>query len=160
MLLLVLLKNDLMYQLKRQQLVKTDMATCWDFFSSPGNLQKITPKYMGFDVLTEVPEKMYEGLMIEYRVRPLLGIPMNWITEITHVKEHHFFVDEQRKGPYRIWHHEHHFETVDNGVLMSDIVSYELPFGILGKIAHPILVQRKLNEIFDFRFEIVEEIFK
>jgi ligand-binding SRPBCC domain-containing protein len=160
MLLLVLLKNDLMYQLKRQQLVKTDMATCWDFFSSPGNLQKITPKYMGFDVLTEVPEKMYEGLMIEYRVRPLLGIPMNWITEITHVKEHHFFVDEQRKGPYRIWHHEHHFETVDNGVLMSDIVSYELPYGILGKIAHPILVQRKLNEIFDFRFEIVEEIFK
>jgi len=149
-----------MYQLKRQQLVKTDMATCWDFFSSPGTLQKITPKYMGFDVLTEVPEKMYEGLMIEYRVRPLLGIPMNWITEITHVKEHQFFVDEQRKGPYRIWHHEHHFETVDNGVLMSDIVSYELPFGILGKIAHPILVQRKLNEIFDFRFEIVEEIFK
>lgn len=160
MLLLVLVKKDLMYQLKRQQLVKTDMATCWDFFSSPGNLQKITPKYMGFDVLTEVPEKMYEGLMIEYRVRPLLGIPMNWITEITHVKEHQFFVDEQRKGPYRIWHHEHHFETVDNGVLMSDIVSYELPFGILGKIAHPILVQRKLNEIFDFRFEIVEEIFK
>lgn len=160
MLLLVLIKNDLMYQLKRQQLVKTDMATCWDFFSSPGNLQKITPKYMGFDVLTEVPEKMYEGLMIEYRVRPLLGIPMNWITEITHVKEHQFFVDEQRKGPYRIWHHEHHFETLDNGVLMSDIVSYELPFGILGKIAHPILVQRKLNEIFDFRFEIVEEIFK
>ena len=160
MLLLVLVKKELMYQLKRQQLVKTDMATCWDFFSSPGNLQKITPKYMGFDVLTEVPEKMYEGLMIEYRVRPLLGIPMNWITEITHVKEHQFFVDEQRKGPYRIWHHEHHFETVDNGVLMSDIVSYELPFGILGKIAHPILVQRKLNEIFDFRFEIVEEIFK
>lgn len=160
MLLLVLVKNDLMYQLKRQQLVKTDMATCWDFFSSPGNLQKITPKYMGFDVLTEVPEKMYEGLMIEYRVRPLLGIPMNWITEITHVKEHQFFVDEQRKGPYRIWHHEHHFETVDNGVLMSDIVSYELPYGILGKIAHPILVQGKLNEIFDFRFEIVEEIFK
>ena len=160
MLLLVLVKNDLMYQLKRQQLVKTDMATCWDFFSSPGNLQKITPKYMGFDVLTEVPEKMYEGLMIEYRVRPLLGIPMNWITEITHVKEHQFFVDEQRKGPYRIWHHEHHFETVDNGVLMSDIVSYELPYGILGKIAHPILVQGKLNEIFDVRFSIVEEIFK
>ena len=98
MLLLVLLKNDLMYQLKRQQLVKTDMATCWDFFSSPGNLQKITPKYLGFDVLTEVPEKMYEGLMIEYRVRPLLGIPMNWITEITHVKEHHFFLKSINSG--------------------------------------------------------------
>ena len=149
-----------MYQLKRTQFIKADIKTCWDFFSSPTNLKVITPSYMGFEVKTEVPEKMYEGLMIEYRVRPLLGIPMNWITEITHVKEHQFFVDEQRKGPYRIWHHEHHFETVDNGVLMSDIVSYELPYGILGKIAHPILVQRKLNEIFDFRFEIVEEIFK
>ena len=83
-----------MYQLKRQQLVKTDMATCWDFFSSPGNLQKITPKYMGFDVLTEVPEKMYEGLMIAYTVRPLLGIPMSWVTEIKTVKENVFFVDE------------------------------------------------------------------
>lgn len=149
-----------MYQLKRQQLVKTDLTTCWDFFSSPANLQKITPKYMGFDVLTEVPDKMYEGLMIEYQVRPLLGIPMNWITEIKYVKENNFFVDEQRKGPYRIWHHEHHFEMTANGVLMSDIVSYELPFGILGKIAHPILVQRKLNEIFDFRLKAVEEIFK
>ena len=149
-----------MYQLKRQQLVKTDMATCWDFFSSPGNLQKITPKYMGFDVLTEVPDNMYEGLIIEYRVRPLLSIPMNWITEITHVKEHQFFVDEQRKGPYRIWHHEHHFETAQNGVLMSDIVSYELPFGILGKIVHPLFVQKKLNEIFDFRLQVVDDIFK
>jgi ligand-binding SRPBCC domain-containing protein len=149
-----------MYQLKRQQLVKTDMASCWDFFSSPGNLQKITPKYMGFDVLTDVPDNMYEGLIIEYRVRPLLSIPMNWITEITHVKEHQFFVDEQRKGPYRIWHHEHHFETAQNGVLMSDIVSYELPFGILGKIVHPLFVQKKLNEIFDFRLQVVDDIFK
>ena len=149
-----------MYQLKRTQFIKADLKTCWDFFSSPTNLKVITPTYMGFEVKTEVPEKMYEGLMIAYTVRPLLGIPMSWITEIKTVKENEFFVDEQRQGPYTIWHHEHHFETVDNGVLMSDIVSYELPFGILGKIAHPILVQRKLNEIFDFRFEIVEEIFK
>jgi ligand-binding SRPBCC domain-containing protein len=123
-----------MYQFKRDQLVKTDMETCWKFFSSPANLQRITPSYMGFDVLTEVPDTMYEGLMIAYRVRPLFGIPVEWITEITHVKENLFFVDEQRKGPYKIWHHEHHFSPTAEGILMTDIVTYELPFGILGKL--------------------------
>jgi ligand-binding SRPBCC domain-containing protein len=148
-----------MYQLRRTQLVKTDLTTCWDFFSSPNNLKKITPTYMGFDVLTEIPEKMYPGLMIEYRVRPLLGIPMKWITEITHVRDHAFFVDEQRKGPYRIWHHEHHFKEVDGGVEMMDIVSYELPLGKMGQIAHPMLVKSKLEEIFAHRFKVVEDIF-
>ena len=112
---------------------------------------------MGFDVKTELPEKMYEGLMIEYTVKPLLGIPMNWITEIKTVKELEFFVDEQRKGPYKIWHHEHHFKEVEGGVEMIDIVSYELPLGFLGKIMHPILVRKKLEEIFDYRFRTVEE---
>jgi len=102
---------------------------------------------------------MYEGLMIEYTVKPLLGIPMNWITEIKTVKELEFFVDEQRKGPYKIWHHEHHFKEVDGGVEMTDIVSYELPLGILGRIMHPFVVQKKLEEIFDFRFKAVEELF-
>jgi ligand-binding SRPBCC domain-containing protein len=148
-----------MYQLRRTQIVKTDLQTCWDFFSAPANLQKITPAYMGFDVLVEVPEKMHEGLMIEYRVRPLFNLPMKWITEITHVKDHAFFVDEQRKGPYRIWHHEHHFKEVPEGVEMTDIVSYELPFGILGKIAHPFIVKKKLEEIFAYRFKVVEELF-
>jgi ligand-binding SRPBCC domain-containing protein len=148
-----------MYQFKREQLVKTDMETCWKFFSSPANLQRITPSYMGFDVLTEVPDTMYEGLMIAYRVRPLFGIPVEWITEITHVKENLFFVDEQRKGPYKIWHHEHHFRTTAEGILMTDIVTYELPFGILGKLVHPLLVKKKLEEIFDFRFKVVEEVF-
>jgi len=146
-----------MYQLKRTQFIKTDLKTAWDFFSSPGNLKKITPDYMGFDVKTELPDKMYEGLMIEYTVKPLLGIPMNWITEIKTVKELEFFVDEQRKGPYKIWHHEHHFKEVDGGVEMTDIVSYELPLGILGRIMHPFLVQKKLEEIFDFRFKAVEQ---
>ena len=146
-----------MYQLKKTQFIKTDLKTAWDFFSSPGNLKKITPDYMGFDVKTELPEKMYEGLMIEYTVKPLLGIPMNWITEIKTVKELEFFVDEQRKGPYKIWHHEHHFKEVDGGVEMTDIVSYELPLGILGRIMHPFVVQKKLEEIFDFRFKAVEQ---
>ena len=148
-----------MYQLKRTQFVKTDLQTCWDFFSSPKNLKVITPDYMGFDVLVDVPEKMYEGLMIEYIVKPLLGIPMKWVTEIKYVHDKEFFVDEQRKGPYKIWHHEHHFKEAEGGVEMTDIVSYEIPFGVLGKIAHPILVKRKLEEIFDYRFRKVEEIF-
>jgi ligand-binding SRPBCC domain-containing protein len=114
---------------------------------------------MGFDVLTEVPDTMYEGLMIAYRVRPLFGIPVEWITEITHVKENLFFVDEQRKGPYKIWHHEHHFSPTAEGILMTDIVTYELPFGILGKLVHPLLVKKKLEEIFDYRFKVVEEVF-
>jgi ligand-binding SRPBCC domain-containing protein len=148
-----------MYQLKTKQFVKTDMATCWDFFSDPKNLSKITPQSMGFIVRTELPDKMYEGLMIEYTVRPMLGIPMNWITEIKTVKNHSFFVDEQRKGPYRIWHHEHHFKEVEGGVEMTDIVSYELPLGFLGRIMHPILVKSKLKEIFDYRRQKVDELF-
>ncbi len=148
-----------MYQLKRTQFVKSDLQTCWDFFSSPKNLKEITPEYMGFDVLVELPEKMYEGLMIEYIVRPLLGIPMKWITEIKYVHDKQFFVDEQRKGPYKIWHHEHHFKEVEGGVEMTDIVSYEIPLGILGRIAHPIIVKKKLEEIFDYRFKRVDELF-
>ena len=148
-----------MYQLKTIQFVKTDMATCWDFFSNPKNLSKITPQSMGFIVRTELPDKMYEGLMIEYTVCPMLGIPMNWITEIKTVKNHSFFVDEQRKGPYRIWHHEHHFKEVEGGVEMTDIVSYEIPFGFLGRLMHPILVKNKLKEIFDYRRQKVDELF-
>ena len=148
-----------MYQLKTKQFVKTDMATCWDFFSDPKNLSKITPQSMGFIVRTELPDKMYEGLMIEYTVRPMLGIPMNWITEIKTVKKHSFFVDEQRKGPYKIWHHEHHFKEVEGGVEMTDIVSYELPLGFLGRLMHPILVKNKLKEIFDYRRQKVDELF-
>ena len=94
--------------------------------------------------------------MIEYTVRPLLGIPMNWVTEIKTVKDLEFFVDEQRIGPYKIWHHEHHFKEVEGGVEMTDIVSYELPMGFLGRMMHPIIVKKKLEEIFDFRFKAVE----
>jgi ligand-binding SRPBCC domain-containing protein len=148
-----------MYQLKRTQFIKADIKTCWEFFSSPKNLKLITPAYMGFEVKVDLPERMYEGLMIEYTVKPLLGIPMSWITEIKTVKENEFFVDEQRKGPYTIWHHEHHFKQVDGGVEMTDIVSYVVPLGILGKIAHPIIVHRKLEEIFAYRFQKVDELF-
>ena len=148
-----------MHQFIRKQFVKTDLQTCWDFFSSPANLKRITPSYMGFDVKTEVPAQMYEGLIIAYTVKPLLGIPVEWVTEITHVKDKSFFVDEQRKGPYTMWHHEHHFKEVDGGVEMTDIVSYIIPFGFLGKLVEPFLVKPKLEEIFAYRFKIVEEVF-
>lgn len=148
-----------MYQLKRKQLVKTDLQTCWDFFSSPQNLEVITPEKMKFRVLTEQPAAMYEGLMIAYKVSPVLGIPLGWITEIKTVRDGVFFVDEQRKGPYKIWHHEHHFEAVEGGVLMTDIVSYTLPLGFLGKFAHWLFVRKQLEGVFEYRFQKVEEMF-
>lgn len=114
---------------------------------------------MGFHVKTDVPDKMYEGLMIEYKVTPLLNIPMNWITEIKYVHDKKFFVDEQRKGPYSMWHHEHHFEEVEEGVMMTDIVSYRVPLGFLGKLAHPLIVKGKLEEIFNYRVKKVDELF-
>lgn len=148
-----------MYQLKRTQFIKTEMAEAWDFFSSPKNLQVITPPYLGFEIQSELPEKMYPGLFISYKVSPVLGIKLNWTTEITHVNEPHFFVDEQRVGPYTIWHHEHHFVQKEGGIEMTDIVSYKLPFGFLGRLVHPFLVAPKLNEIFAFRFKKVDELF-
>lgn len=149
-----------MYQIKRTQFVKTDLATCWDFFSSPNNLQVITPDYMGFKVLTTVPEKMYEGLMIAYKVSPVMKIPLNWVTEIKYVHDAQFFVDEQRTGPYKMWHHEHHFKAVEGGVEMTDIVSYELPLGFLGRFAHWLFVRKQLEGIFEYRFKKVEELFQ
>lgn len=149
-----------MYQIKRTQFVKTDLATCWDFFSSPNNLQVITPDYMGFKVLTSVPDKMYEGLMIAYKVSPLMKIPLNWVTEIKYVHDAQFFVDEQRTGPYKMWHHEHHFKAVEGGVEMTDIVSYELPLGFLGRFAHWLFVRKQLEGIFEYRFKKVDELFQ
>ncbi len=148
-----------MYQLKSTQFIPASLETCWDYFSSPNNLKEITPKNMGFIIKTDLPGKMYEGMMIEYIVTPLLGIPMNWITEIKAVKEGVFFIDEQRKGPYKIWHHEHHFKAVEGGVEMTDIVSYEVPFGFLGKLVHPMIVRPKLEQIFKYRTKKINEIF-
>ncbi len=148
-----------MYVLEREQKIPVEVQKAWDFFSSPKNLQVITPNYLGFEILSTLPDQMYTGLFIRYNVRPLLGIPLEWVTEITHIRDQVFFVDEQRKGPYRIWHHEHHFEPFDGGVRMFDRVSYELPLGVLGKLAHPLLVKGKLNDIFNYRFQKVEELF-
>ena len=148
-----------MYVFERTQEIPVSVEQAWDFFSSPKNLKEITPSYLGFDIKSELPEKMHEGLFIMYMVKPIFGIPMEWVTEITHINKGRFFVDEQRKGPYRIWHHEHHFEPTPKGVRMFDRVSYELPFGLFGQMVHPLLVKPKLVEIFNFRFDKVEKLF-
>lgn len=148
------------YQLQKTQKIPATIEKVWDFISSPANLKKITPAYMGFDITSKnLPEKMYPGMIISYRVSPVLGLKTTWVTEITHVKTYEYFVDEQRVGPYFMWHHEHKIEAIQGGVLMTDIVSYKPPFGFLGSIANEIMIKRKLKEIFDFRTKAVEEIF-
>ena len=149
------------YQFKRQQCFNNSVDELWDFISSPQNLKVITPDYMGFEVTSEdLPDKMYEGMIISYRVSPLLGIKTNWVTEITHVKDKHYFVDEQRVGPYNIWHHQHFLEETANGTLMKDIISYEPPFGILGNVANTLVIKQKLKEIFNYRTKVLNSLFE
>jgi len=148
-----------MYLIDRTQDLPISLEEAWAFFSSPHNLAKITPKNLGFTVLGEIPETMYEGLFIHYTVSPLAGIPMKWTTEITHIRPMEYFVDEQRVGPYSIWHHEHFFESMPGGVRMRDRVHYQVPLGFLGRLVHPIIVRPRLEEIFSFRFKAAEELF-
>jgi ligand-binding SRPBCC domain-containing protein len=147
------------YTLEVSQFVDISVAEAWDFFSSPVNLSKITPPEMGFEITSGKVGKMYPGQIISYKVSPIPGVKTNWVTEITHVSEGKFFVDEQRFGPYRMWHHEHHFEAKEVGVLMTDRVSYKLPFGFLGRIAHVLFVRKQLEHIFLFREECLEKLF-
>jgi ligand-binding SRPBCC domain-containing protein len=149
----------MIYELKRIQNVPIQLEKAWDFFSRPENLAVITPKEMGFVIQSKVPKKMYSGLMIDYTVKPILGIPLPWQTEILEVNELHSFVDNQNKGPYKLWHHTHIFEPIEGGVKMTDIVRYELPLGFLGSIAHALFVKNKLQHIFDYRYKKVEELF-
>lgn len=148
------------YQFKREQFIQEPIESIWDFISSPKNLKTITPDYMGFDITTEnLPEKMYEGMIISYKVSPLLGIKTTWVTEITHVEENRYFVDEQRIGPYKLWHHQHFLEEKEGGTLMIDIVSYSPPFGFIGSLLNIIAIRKKLTEIFDYRTQVLNELF-
>lgn len=147
------------YSIKTVQLLKTNMDEAWEFFSSPKNLQKITPQQLGFKIISQHHgEKMYPGQIIEYKVSPVLGIPLYWMTEITHVEDKKYFVDEQRFGPYLLWHHQHHFRETPEGVEMTDIVHYKIPFWFLGDIAHALFVKRQLTKIFDFRYKAAEKL--
>lgn len=148
------------HSIKTVQKIPVSIDKAWEFFSNPANLQAITPEDMGFQVISKHHgEKMYAGQVIEYKVRPVLGIPLYWMTEITHVEESRYFIDEQRFGPYRLWHHQHHFREVPGGVEMTDIVHYKNPLGLLGKLANSLFVRRKLKNIFSYRFKKTEELF-
>lgn len=148
------------YTIRSEQKLPVSIHEAWEFFSSPENLSRITPPYMGFRITNDrKPGKMYAGQIISYIVRPLAGIPMTWVTEITHVNKPHFFVDEQRFGPYAFWHHQHHFEEIEGGVLMTDIVHYRLPLGPLGMLANAILVKGQLRKIFSYRTRVLTEMF-
>lgn len=148
------------YRLEATQAINSTLSEVWSFISSPRNLKHITPEYMGFDIQTaNLPDNMYEGMMIEYYVRPLLGIKMYWLTEITHVREFEYFVDEQRKGPYTLWHHEHHIKETTEGVLMTDIVHYIPPLGFLGRLANELIIRKQLKEIFSYRTLAIEKKF-
>lgn len=148
------------YSFKTIQILPISMDAAWDFFSDPANLSNITPANLGFKTISKYHgERMYPGQVIEYEVSPVLGIPLYWMTEITHVEHHKYFVDEQRFGPYSLWHHQHHFRQVGESVEMTDIVHYKLPFWFLGDIANWLFVKRQLRQIFDFRFKTVKEYF-
>ncbi len=148
------------YQLYREQRLRCDIQTAWDFFSNPVNLSKITPKDMGFIVLTEAVDKpIYAGMEIDYTVSPLLGIPLKWKTRITHVLYQKSFTDFQVIGPYKLWNHFHEFYQEGDEVLMKDTVDYELPMGFFGTLAHRLFVQKKLENIFNYRFNVLEKMF-
>ena len=150
----------MVHRLYREQQLNCDIETAWKFFSSANNLAVITPKDMNFTVLTKLEnDEIYKGMLIDYTVSPILKIPMKWQTQITQVDFQRSFTDFQQKGPYKLWNHYHEFIPNENGVLIKDTVSYELPMGFLGEIAHQLFVKSKLKSIFDFRHEVLEVMF-
>ncbi len=147
------------YQLKTKQKLAIPLEDAWNFFSDPGNLPKMTPPWLNLKVTSDLPDKMYEGMIITYKVYPFAGIPSNWVTEITQMKEKIFFIDEQRFGPYKFWHHQHHFNEVDEGIEMEDIVTYALPLDPLSRPFNNLFVGKKVKEIFEFREEVLNKLF-
>ncbi|GHC59474.1 SRPBCC family protein [Ulvibacter litoralis] len=147
------------YRLHKKQNLPITKTQAWNFLSDPKNLKVITPSYMGFNIVSGADRPMYAGQIIQYIVTPVLGIKTTWVTEITHVREGEYFVDEQRFGPYALWHHKHFIKEIEGGVEMEDIIDYKVPMGILGQLVHPILVLPKLEEIFEYRTKKLEELF-
>ena len=145
---------------KWEQFIPRSLEEVWHFFSRPENLNAITPNHMAFEILSDIENvPMYEGMIIQYKISPFLNIKMNWVTEITQVQDRKYFIDEQRFGPYAFWHHQHHFEEKNGGVLMQDILHYKIPYGPLGNLADALFVDRQIEDIFKFRMKAVEKIF-
>ncbi len=149
-----------MYKLQQIQHIPVDINEAWNFFSSPDNLKLITPEYMNFKILnrSDVGD-MYPGMIITYTISPLFNLSIKWATEITQLKDHKYFIDNQIKGPYKIWHHEHHFKETDKGVEMRDVLFYELSYGFLGKLVYKLFVKKRVEEIFNYRYKKIKELF-
>ena len=152
-------RNLKIYRLHSKQNLPISLEKAWDFLSDPRNLKTITPDYMSFDILSGADRPMYAGQLIQYIVTPILGIKTKWVSEITHVEHMKYFVDEQRYGPYALWHHKHFINEIEGGVEMEDIIDYKVPLGFIGRLFHPILVKPKLKEIFGYRKQKLTELF-
>ncbi len=151
--------GEMIHRLHRTQVVFTPLDDIWVYFSSPKNLNAMTPPYMKFEIIHGGDNMMFQGQMIEYRVQLVPMVSSRWLTEITHVEEKVFFIDEQRIGPYRFWHHEHRFETIKGGTEITDQVTYKLPCGPLGDLIHSAWIRNQLKQIFNYRHEKIQEIF-
>jgi ligand-binding SRPBCC domain-containing protein len=149
------------YPLRFETFLPTTLDNGWDFFTSPLNLAKITPPEMKFIVTSDFKptDKVYAGMIITYKVSPLFGIQLNWMTEITQVKDKQYFIDEQRFGPFALWHHQHHFNEVKGGVMMTDILNYAIPYGFIGRMANSLVVAKQVNEIFTYREKVIRDVF-
>jgi len=147
------------YTLQKKQKLPISIEKAWEFLSNPKNLKEITPDYMSFNIISTIDRPLYTGQIIQYIVTPLLGIKTKWVSEITHIEEKKYFVDEQMYGPYALWHHKHFIKEIDGGVELEDIIDYKVPLGILGQLIHPILVKPKLEEIFSYRQKKLIELF-
>ena len=152
-------KQSGIYTLTSEQILPISLEKAWEFFTHPNNLDRITPKEMQFEITNNPPDKTYIGQIITYKIGILPMVKSNWITEITHFEDGKFFVDEQRFGPYKLWHHQHHFKAIEGGVEMTDIIHYKNPMWFLGTLANELFVKKQLQGIFDFRFKKVEEMF-
>ena len=148
------------YRLIHRQILPTDRPTAWRFFSNPANLRRITPPWLDFRITSPLPETIYAGLIITYRIRPLAGLAVPWVSEISHVDAPRFFVDEQRHGPYRFWHHQHHLRPAAGGVEVIDEIHYRLPYGVLGIGLHALMIRNRLDAIFHFRYHELKRIFQ
>ena len=143
------------HRLERNQHLPISGEQAWRFFSSPLNLPAITPAWLNLTPLGNMPHRMFPGMVIRYRITPLLGIPVTWVSVITHLDPPHSFVDEQIRGPYRRWHHRHRFRPADGGIEMTDTVTYTMKYGLLGNLLHALLVRNRLESIFDFRQQVL-----
>ena len=147
------------YKLKRTQNLPITLEKAWSFFSNPNNLKTITPPSLGLEITSEQADKIYEGMIITYNVNPLPLYKTTWVTEITHINSPHHFIDEQRIGPYTLWHHQHFFRQSANGILMEDLIHYSVPYGYLGRLLNKLYIRKNLDYIFNYRFDILNNLF-